>query len=79
MYADTTTWGGECAREEVEDYDGNIAEISSSPTSVATDTTPPHIARIFEQFNEEERQEIVHYYMKASRNKSTGLVIVHSY
>ena len=47
FYADATTRDGEGAQEEVEDYDGNIAEIPSSPTSVATNAIPPHIARLF--------------------------------
>ena len=76
LYADTTTRDGEGAQEEVEDYDGNIAEIPSSPTSVATNAIPPRIARVFEQFNEKERQLIVRYHMKASGDKSTGLVAV---
>ena len=44
--------------EEMEDYDENISEISSSPTSIATDAMPPHVASFFEQFNKQERQEI---------------------
>ena len=62
----------------MEDYDGNIAEIPSSPTSVATNAIPPHIARVFEQFNEKERQEIVRYHMKASGDKSTGMLCLFS-
>ena len=58
----------------MEDYYENISEISSSPTSVATDAMPHHVASFFEQFNIKERQEIVCYYMKASKDKSTGLV-----
>ena len=74
LYADATTRDGEGAQEEVEDYDGNIAEIPSSPTSVATNATPTHIARFYELFNEKERREILSYHMKASKDKSTGLV-----
>ena len=78
LYADAPTRDGEGAQEEeeVEDYDGNIAVIPSSPTSVATNAIPPRIARVFEQFNEKERQLKVRYHMKASGDKSTGLVAV---
>ena len=71
MRADATARDSE---EEMEDYYENISEISSSPTSIATDAMPHHIASFFEQFNIKERQEIVCYYMKASKDKSTGLV-----
>ena len=71
LRADAAARNGE---EEMEDYYENISEISSSPTSVATDAMPHHVASFFEQFNIKERQEIVCYYMKASKDKSTGLV-----
>ena len=71
LRADAAARNGE---EEMEDIYENISEISSSPTSIATDAMPHHVASFFEQFNIKERQEIVCYYMKASKDKSTGLV-----
>ena len=41
LRADAAARNGE---EEMEDYYENISEISSSPTSIATDAMPPHVA-----------------------------------
>ena len=60
LRADAAARNGE---EEMEDCYENISEISSSPTSIATDAMPPHVASFFEHFNVKERQEIVCYFV----------------